>query len=928
MKNKLLFFAFLWFLSASIAFSQTTTIKGLTVMVEFSDFPFPEPIDSVSMMMNQPGFSGWGNEGSVRDFFYVQSDEKVLITSTVIKVTLPHPWSYYYVDRTGSDVVDVVALINQQYPDGFLDLTLKPDNSLKHFNLLTKAGGGAWAFGTQAPNLTIKNNGVPVLVTSGNITNYHYTDKPEHNTVCHEMGHNIMEWPDHYQTAWSNLGNYCVMGSAGNRKGPQMINPALRLQKGWIDQVIEIGTLPYDQTYVAAANSYNTIYKYTNPSNPKEYLLIHPQIYGEYYQQYLNYAAVADQGLAIYYVDEQEGMDIASGDDDYFVKLLQADNLDEMHDEDLRFASNREDIRGDFNDLYDHVYNTFPAGTPFRWKDGGAFGLHIGDISAPGPLISFTVYARSNTHIATSDLNGNISPKGVLDAYSQLYTLTPKPGYEVDQVNVNGNLVAVSGNTFSVTGSGAKQVHATFKRKSSQTPLPSPWQQTDIGSPSVAGFSAHEAGTFRIENHGHDIWGNSDQFHYVYRAISGDVTMVAKVSYLNRINQWSKAGIMIRESLQPNAAYSMLMYTPRNHVRVQQRASTGAYAIDNPDGISSLHFYTLYRWLKVTRIGNTIYSYASRDQVNWVLMGQEEIALGANVYIGLAVTGVNGTAPALAEFEEISLTYHNTPPSVSIATPAHNENFLAPATVNISANASDADGSVTHVEFYLDSTLVNTDYTTPYSYTLSNVSAGNYTIRAKAYDNEGASQFSEAVVITVALATADLTGPACGNNNADLTYELSATKRVSATSYNWWYSGSSQNLTAVSGSPYQAVLATGNNFTSGQVCVGVNYSVWPWYSSYCVNVSVCSGTKAGTLFEELYEESISSYPNPFAEQTVITLPSSSPEAYIQIYNMKGLEVFAGNVQGQLTIGENMAAGMYLVKIFSNGTYNTLKIVKQ
>ncbi len=928
MKNKLLFFALSWFLSATIAFSQTTTIKGLTVMVEFSDFPFPEPIDSVSLMMNQPGFSGWGNEGSVRDFFYTQSDEKVLITSTVIKVTLPNPRSYYYVNHYGNDVVDVVGLINQQYPDGFVDLTLKPDNSLKHFNLLTKAGGGAWAFGSQAPNLTIKNNGLPVLVTTGNITNYDYTDKPEHNTVCHEMGHNVMEWPDHYQTAWSNLGNYCVMASAGNRKGPQMINPALRLQKGWIDQVVEIGNLAYDQTYVAEANSYNTIYKYTNPSNPKEYLLIHPQIYGKYYQQYLNPVAVTDQGLAIYYVDELESMDIAGADDDYFVKLLQADNIDEMHDEDLRFGPNREDIRGDFNDLYDHVHNTFPAGTPFRWKDGGEFGILIGDISAPGPLISFTVYARSNTHIVTSDLNGNISPKGVIDAVSQLYTLSPKPGYEVDQVKVNGNTVTVTGNTFTVNGIGSKQIHATFKRKSSQTPLPSPWLQTDIGNPSVAGFSAHEAGTFRIENHGHDIWNNSDQFHYVYRAISGDVTMIAKVSYLNRINQWSKAGIMIRQSLQPNAAYSMLMYTPRNHVRVQQRTSNGGYSTDNPDGISSLHFYTLYRWLKVTRIGNTIYSYASRDQVNWVLMAEEQIAMGANVYIGLAVTGINGTIPTLAEFEGISLTYHNTPPSVSIVTPSHNENFLAPATFNITANASDADGSVARVEFYIDSILVNTDYTAPYSYSISNVAAGSYTIFAKAYDNEGASNVSDVITVNVNLATADLTGPSCGNNNASLTYEVAVSKRVNATGYSWWYSGSTQSFTAVSGSPYKAVMTTGTNFTAGQVCVGINYSSWPWYSSYCVNVGVCSGAKTGALLTEFHEEPVSSYPNPFAEQTVISLPSTSPDAYIQVYNMKGLEVFSGNVHGQLTIGEDMEAGMYLVKISSNGTSNTLRIVKQ
>jgi chitinase len=91
----------------------------------------------------------------------------------------------------------------------------------------------------------------------------------------------------------------------------------------------------------------------------------------------------------------------------------------------------------------------------------------------------------------------------------------------------------------------------------------------------------------------------------------------------------------------------------------------------------------------------------------------------------------------------------NTPPAVSITSPANNANFTAPATVTIQASASDADGSVTKVEFFNGSTSLGSVTAAPYSYTWSNVAAGTYTITAKATDNSGAVTTSAAVTIVV-----------------------------------------------------------------------------------------------------------------------------------------------------------------------------------
>jgi chitinase len=91
----------------------------------------------------------------------------------------------------------------------------------------------------------------------------------------------------------------------------------------------------------------------------------------------------------------------------------------------------------------------------------------------------------------------------------------------------------------------------------------------------------------------------------------------------------------------------------------------------------------------------------------------------------------------------------NQAPVVSITSPANNATFSAPATVSITANASDADGSVTKVEFFNGNTSLGSVTAAPYSYTWSNVAAGTYTITAKATDNGGAVTTSAAVTIVV-----------------------------------------------------------------------------------------------------------------------------------------------------------------------------------
>jgi fibronectin type 3 domain-containing protein len=118
----------------------------------------------------------------------------------------------------------------------------------------------------------------------------------------------------------------------------------------------------------------------------------------------------------------------------------------------------------------------------------------------------------------------------------------------------------------------------------------------------------------------------------------------------------------------------------------------------------------------------------------------------------------------------------NTPPTVSLTSPLANATFTAPATITISANAADADGTIAKVEFYNGTTLLNTDNSAPYSYSWTGVATGTYSITAKAYDDKAAVTTSTAVSITVTAPVVtipnitDLTATATDCNSVQLTW--------------------------------------------------------------------------------------------------------------------------------------------------------------
>ena len=132
--------------------------------------------------------------------------------------------------------------------------------------------------------------------------------------------------------------------------------------------------------------------------------------------------------------------------------------------------------------------------------------------------------------------------------------------------------------------------------------------------------------------------------------------------------------------------------------------------------------------------------------------------MGSTVYVGLAITSHSAVAYSTAYFTNASIgavdgppaaVTGNQPPSVSLTSPASGASFAAPATITLSATATDPDGGVAVVEFYSGSVFLGSDSSSPYSFTVSGVPASTYSFTAVARDLEGAMTVSSERVVSV-----------------------------------------------------------------------------------------------------------------------------------------------------------------------------------
>ena len=121
----------------------------------------------------------------------------------------------------------------------------------------------------------------------------------------------------------------------------------------------------------------------------------------------------------------------------------------------------------------------------------------------------------------------------------------------------------------------------------------------------------------------------------------------------------------------------------------------------------------------------------------------------ADTYTLTAVATDNEGATTTSTAVHVTIKPPNVAPSVSITAPANGAAFTAPVTVDITASASDSDGTVASVQFFANGSALATDTTSPFSFAWSSMPGGTYTLTAVATDNQGLTATSAPVQIVV-----------------------------------------------------------------------------------------------------------------------------------------------------------------------------------
>jgi regulation of enolase protein 1 (concanavalin A-like superfamily) len=278
--------------------------------------------------------------------------------------------------------------------------------------------------------------------------------------------------------------------------------------------------------------------------------------------------------------------------------------------------------------------------------------------------------------------------------------------------------------------------------------LPVGQQNRDIGSPTLAGSATYSGGAYTVKAAGTDIWSASDQFHFVHQPVTGDVTIVARVASLTRAHDWSKAGVMLRESLTGPSRHALVVTSAANGFAFQRRPETGGQSVHTAGGSG-----TAPGWVKLVRTGDLFEAFRSSDGAAWTRIGSDTIPMTGTLYAGLAVTSHNASSLTTAVIDNLKITpstpTSNQPPVVSITSPANGATLSVPGSMTITATATDPENRMASVDFYAGTTLIRRDTTAPYSATWSPTSSGTYTLTATAQDAEGGSSTSAGVSVTV-----------------------------------------------------------------------------------------------------------------------------------------------------------------------------------
>lgn len=175
----------------------------------------------------------------------------------------------------------------------------------------------------------------------------------------------------------------------------------------------------------------------------------------------------------------------------------------------------------------------------------------------------------------------------------------------------------------------------------------------DVGEPALKGSAAYTAsnGQYRITGSGANIWATQDQFHFVWKEMTGNFAISATLRFLGQGADHRKAGIMVRQSLDGDAVYGDTVIHGNGMPALQWRSkphedtNTFNLPFDGPGTFN----------VKIVRNGVRLFLYVGKDSAPAKEIAHTEVTFRDPVLAGLAVCSHRANASDTVIFSDVAV---------------------------------------------------------------------------------------------------------------------------------------------------------------------------------------------------------------------------------------------------------------------------------
>jgi prepilin-type N-terminal cleavage/methylation domain-containing protein len=278
--------------------------------------------------------------------------------------------------------------------------------------------------------------------------------------------------------------------------------------------------------------------------------------------------------------------------------------------------------------------------------DAGAAAVQVtltatnGTITLP-VLTGLTFSAGDGTADATMTFTGTIAN---IDLRLDGMTFAPSAGFTgAATLTIITNDLGKSGSGGALTDTDAVGIYVN--------PLGIFAGFVDVPATGRPGSSTYSAGTYTLTAGKGTIGGTSDEFQFLYRSMTGDGRLTARVVSIVGNDNGAQAGVMFRETLDPGSVQGTMDITRLNGWEFLDRQVTNG-ATTSLQGAGPVAPY----WVRLTRVGNLVTAERSADGVTWV-GSTKTITMAPTIYIGLAVSSHNNAnSLSTGTFDSVTVT--------------------------------------------------------------------------------------------------------------------------------------------------------------------------------------------------------------------------------------------------------------------------------